>query len=145
MNENEIITNLWIGNRNTAKNDTFLNMYKIELIVNATKDIPFINETGRIKNVRIPVDDHPNDSETLYKFLDVIADTIHRYLNADKAVLVHCHAGIQRSATIVASYLMKYGGLMADDAIKAIKSKRKVCFTPSANFRYQLIQYQHTL
>jgi len=144
MNENEIITNLWIGNKLTATNPSFLHLHNIELVVNATKDVKFGDESGKIKNIRIPVDDHPNDSETLYKFLDVIADTIHRYLNSDKAVLVHCFAGMQRSATVVASYLMKYGGLMADDAIKAIKSKRKVCFTPSANFRYQLIQFQHT-
>jgi protein-tyrosine phosphatase len=51
-----------------------------------------------------------------------------------EAVLVHCHAGMQRSAGSVALYLIAIKGLTADDAMAAIKAKRPITFTPRANF-----------
>jgi protein-tyrosine phosphatase len=51
-----------------------------------------------------------------------------------EGVLVHCHAGMQRSAGSVALYLIAVKGLTADDAMAFIKKMRPITFTPRANF-----------
>lgn len=48
-------------------------------------------------------------------------------------VLVHCYAGISRSATIVIAYLMSEKQMSLPDAFKLVKSKRIVAF-PNPGF-----------
>ena len=50
-----------------------------------------------------------------------------------KGVLVHCAAGVSRSATIVLSYLMKRNLMSRDKAYEYLKSKRNVIH-PNSNF-----------
>jgi protein-tyrosine phosphatase len=50
------------------------------------------------------------------------------------AVLVHCAAGMQRSAASVAMYLIAVKGMTTDQAIEYIRSKRSIAFRPSPNF-----------
>ena len=52
----------------------------------------------------------------------------HRFINAAFAaggrVLVHCFAGISRSATVVISYLMKEHGMTLNAATQLVRSRR---------------------
>jgi dual specificity MAP kinase phosphatase len=55
-------------------------------------------------------------------------------------VLVHCMAGISRSAAILAAYLIKKQGISAQEAVKLLQEKRKqVC--PNEGFMRQLSRY----
>ncbi|WP_054854042.1 dual specificity protein phosphatase family protein [Vulcanisaeta distributa] len=50
-----------------------------------------------------------------------IVTWIDKNIMSGKPVLVHCHAGIGRSPTVIAAYLMyRRGGLSADDAIEVV-------------------------
>jgi protein-tyrosine phosphatase len=51
-----------------------------------------------------------------------------------KAILVHCMAGMQRSAASVAFMLIAYNKMRALDAMRFIKERRMVAFYPRANF-----------
>ena len=51
-----------------------------------------------------------------------------------KTILVHCMAGMQRSAASVAFMLIAYNKMRALDVMKFIKEKRIVAFYPRANF-----------
>ncbi|KAG7530702.1 hypothetical protein FFLO_04872 [Filobasidium floriforme] len=57
-------------------------------------------------------------------------------------VLVHCQAGMSRSATIVAAYLMKVLGVGVDEALDMIRNVRPV-IEPSQTFREQLEVYHY--
>lgn len=58
------------------------------------------------------------------------------HLEANKSVLVHCAAGISRSATIVCAYLMQKCRLSVEEAINWIKTKRPI--SPNNGFVRQL-------
>ena len=53
-------------------------------------------------------------------------------------VLVHCYAGVSRSATIVLAYLMQEHNLSFNAAYKLVKSKRPF-ISPNDGFRSQLL------
>lgn len=61
-------------------------------------------------------------------------------LKEQKRVLVHCAAGISRSATLVAAFLRKEFDLDAQKAIEQIE-KRRSCIDPNDGFRRQLFQW----
>lgn len=59
-------------------------------------------------------------------------------------VLVHCYAGISRSATICLAYIMKSKRLTLDTAFDFVKSKRNV-ISPNLNFMQQLMEFERTI
>ena len=77
------------------------------------------------------------------QFFEVAFDFIDGALkkSEDTVVLVHCQAGMSRSATILASYLMKLKGLTSDEALTLLKSKRSKV-SPNGGFLLQLKSYE---
>jgi protein-tyrosine phosphatase len=59
-------------------------------------------------------------------------------------VLVHCHAGMQRSACVVAMYLIAINGLKVEEAIAYIKQRRPIAFTPGVNFLKAIQGFENT-
>lgn len=56
--------------------------------------------------------------------IDAAVDFIHERIKNEDPVMVHCAAGIGRTGTILASYLVKYQNLTAKDAIAKIRQER---------------------
>jgi len=68
---------------------------------------------------------HSNDMG-VPEFEDLISsvDFIHARINNDEPVMVHCLAGLGRTGTILACYLIKYANMTADNAIEKIRRQR---------------------
>lgn len=143
MSANEIIPNLWIGNIKDSHDPEF--MKNIDVVINCTKDIPFFNNNK--KCVRIPIEDNLEKIEiaNMYKYLDKITEYIHTNLKNGKRVLVHCFAGKQRSATVVAAYLMRYTGFNKNQVSELLKTKRIIIFEPLCNFDSALKVYEQKI
>jgi len=75
-------------------------------------------------------------------------EAAHRFISVARSkntsVLVHCRAGISRSATILASYYMKERGMSAEEAVQMLRSKRSIVL-PNAGFMLQLRNYEKIL
>ena len=137
-NADEIVPGLWIGNKESSVDREFLAKHKITAVFNCTKNLIFDSSVPH--QYRVPLDDNLQTaeirnmelwgSEIAYK----IAFELRRAVAAGEGVLVHCHAGMQRSAGSVALFLIAIKGLTTDEAILVIKAKRPVAFNPSANF-----------
>lgn len=101
-------------------------------VVNLTNGKPMLSDFG----VDIKVDDN-GSSKAMHIIEEALAPTINKMKEAidqQVPVLVHCSAGRQRSATVVAAYLMAFHGMDLDATLEFMKSKKPDVFFPEANF-----------
>jgi len=133
-NANMIIDNLWLGNAAAALDPDFLREKNIKTVFNCTKTHPFHPSVRR--QYRVPVDDSLQDEDIrnleLWSF-EIVTKMINEY-KMGNPMLVHCAAGIQRSASSVAMFLMAVYKMSPEDAIQFIKQRRPVAFRPAINF-----------
>lgn len=131
---NEIIPRLWLGNAKASMNEDFIKQHNIQVVFNCTKNLPF-SPIIPIK-YRIPVDDNLEEEEirNMELWSGEIALKIMVEYSQGKTILVHCMAGMQRSAASVAFMLIAYHKMRALDAMRLIKEKRRIAFFPRANF-----------
>ncbi|KAH6832562.1 dual specificity protein phosphatase-like protein [Perilla frutescens var. hirtella] len=93
-----------------------------------------------LKFVRMAVPLRDMESEDLLDYLDVCLDFIEDS-RKEGSVLVHCFAGVSRSAAIITAYLMKSEQLSLEDAIESLKqSCESVC--PNDGFLEQLKMFE---
>jgi protein-tyrosine phosphatase len=147
----KIISKLYLGNYQAAKDPEFFKEKKIKAVLNCTKDIPNHFACKKdIEYMRIPVDDslRETDFKKMYEFFPVIVEFIHKHIVLQKHnILIHCYAGRQRSAISVAAYLVSKMGMTPADACKYIMDKRKEAFHfgLSLNFEDSLNKYYKDL
>ena len=136
----EIISGLWLGNIIDSENKEFIN--NIDIVINCSKDIPFLS--SETINIRIPIEDNLEKKEiqTLFSYLPKITTYIHRSLKNNCQLFIHCHAGKQRSASVIVAYLMRFLNISLEKATLLVKSKREIIFTPFMNFSGALRKFE---
>ncbi|KAB1222184.1 Dual specificity protein phosphatase 12 [Morella rubra] len=93
-----------------------------------------------LKMVRMAVPLRDMESEDLLDYLDVCFDFIDQS-RKDGFVLVHCFAGVSRSAAIIMAYLMRTEHLSQEDALESLRQSCEfVC--PNDGFLDQLKMFE---
>lgn len=140
----EIVPGIWLGNARAANDPHFLRTKGIKAVFNCTKDVPF-HETV-LRRYRVPVDDNLQEEEIrnleLWSYEIVYKITLE--VKKGQPILIHCMAGMQRSAASLAMYLVATRHMKTEDAIKFIQSKRAIAFTPAANFEKSIRGFERS-
>ena len=137
----EIIPHLYLGSIGSASNLKQLQNCKITHIVCCAKGIKnFFPDKFKYLNLDIldsEKDDIKKYFEESYKFID-------EGINNNGNVLIHCHAGISRSSTILIAYIMKSKKMKLDKVLEILKAKREKV-NPNSGFIEQLKEYEKEL
>jgi len=133
---NEIVPGLYLGGVAAARDKYNLRRLGITNILTVAEIDPIYPEEFNYKVVRI--DDHAD--QDLGVFFDECIDFIEEG-RSKGGVLVHCAAGISRSATVVISYIMTVEKWGMEEAFAFVRSKRSI-ICPNSGFRDQLLKYE---
>lgn len=117
----EIIPGLFLGSWGAAYNVPELTRVGVTHVLTALQDDPFPRPEG-FTRLHVPLDDYAE--EDLLSALPASIEFIEGALQSGGKVLVHCQAGISRSASIVAAYLIASQKLTRAGAVELIKKKR---------------------
>jgi atypical dual specificity phosphatase len=94
----------------------------IKSIITMTEDALPESWVKGIKYLHVPTEDlSAPDMEKI----DQAVDFIHARIQSNEPVMVHCAAGIGRTGTILACYLVKYHKLSVTDAIEKVRKERQ--------------------
>jgi protein-tyrosine phosphatase len=89
-----------------------------------------------IHHYKFDIEDNGN-TNNVYIFFNEIIPQIHfimnTILNHNQKVLVHCQAGISRSAIVIITWLMKYHNMNYETAHNYVKEKRPI-ISPNISF-----------
>ncbi|EMD35294.1 hypothetical protein CERSUDRAFT_116096 [Gelatoporia subvermispora B] len=129
----EVLPNLWIGDLPSALNTEKLRAHNIRSVVTAMRGRTSIHET--FSKLQLNIDD-TEDTDVLPHLVSAIT-FIQAELDKQWGVLVHCQAGMSRSATIVAAYLMYSQDLDVEGALEMIRKVRP-SIQPNDGFLRQL-------
>ena len=93
----------------------------IKSIVTMTENSLPSQWTHKVNYLHIPT---PDLTAPEIEEINEAVDFIHQQINDNKAVMVHCAAGMGRAGTILACYFVKYKKLSARKAIEKIRKER---------------------
>lgn len=82
-----------------------------------------------------------SSDQDLLQFLDVCVDHIQDISALNARILVHCVAGVSRSASVCIAYLVKYKHMTLRKAYYHVFNKRP-CISPNFGFWRQLVEYE---
>jgi len=118
-----------------------LRQKKITCIINATTEEPTAYLPG-IDCLRIRIEDNP--FANLSHYFDMVADRIKSVKEQGGKTLVHCVAGVSRSASLCIIYLVKHEKMSLRQAYHYVKSARPIV-RPNVGFWKQMVDYERRL
>lgn len=129
-----IIPYLYLGSIDEASNMNWLRDNDIKVILNVASEVPLYSNCD-IKTYKIYLNDSP--LQDILPILQYTYSIIDEAIKNRKNILVHCYAGISRSASIVIAYLIMKYGISLQDVYNYVKSKRNI-INPNYGFIEQL-------
>uniref|UniRef100_A0A2K6SCH6 Dual specificity protein phosphatase n=1 Tax=Saimiri boliviensis boliviensis TaxID=39432 RepID=A0A2K6SCH6_SAIBB len=134
----EILPYLFLGSCSHSSDLQGLQACGITAVLNVSASCPNHFE-GLFRYKSIPVED--NHMVEISAWFQEAIGFIDWVKNSGGRVLVHCQAGISRSATICLAYLMQSRRVRLDEAFDFVKQRRGV-ISPNFSFMGQLLQFE---
>nr|CAB3240230.1 DUSP8.16 dual specificity phosphatase [Phallusia mammillata] len=137
-----IFPHLFLGSQNDASDEVMMKDNAISNVLNVSCNCARPPHLDDQHFRRIAVRD--NYQEKITPYLDEAVKFIESARVKNERVLVHCLAGVSRSATVAIAYVMYYLRLGSDDAYRFVKEKRPT-ISPNFNFLGQLMEFETIL
>lgn len=140
-NCNQIIPNLYLGGVDAVADQQKLAMQGIRAICCCCRELEFpSSEFSRdVEYFRVDVEDMGR--EPIEYFFPEATAFIHSWVSREQPVLVHCRAGVSRSASVVIAYLITFQGYSLHEAFFLVRSHRSI-ITPNIGFMEKLGEYE---
>lgn len=139
----QILPNLFLGNQQGASDKALIDAHGIKWIVNVTTDCPnFHIDDPTINYLRIPILDTWNQG--ICQYFQSAIDFINAGIASGASVLIHCAAGISRSATITIAYLMHSQQWTLKHTYAHVKAARRI-INPNLDFLGHLLKYERDI
>uniref|UniRef100_A0A6C0CQK4 Tyrosine specific protein phosphatases domain-containing protein n=1 Tax=viral metagenome TaxID=1070528 RepID=A0A6C0CQK4_9ZZZZ len=110
-------------------------------IVNVSHDLPMLGENG----IQIPMDDAYSENNKMYNVFPHIVKIIQEKLKSGIQVVVHCYAGQQRSAAVIAALLLCCTKWEVDKTIEYIRQCKPDAFYGRITFERALKKWHKNL
>uniref|UniRef100_UPI00398EBA3F dual specificity protein phosphatase 18-like n=1 Tax=Pristiophorus japonicus TaxID=55135 RepID=UPI00398EBA3F len=137
----QITCSLYLSNAVASHNQSLLLASGVTCIISVFPEMMSSVLPGT-EYINIPVSDSPGSQ--LSEYFDMVADKIHHVEKLHGRTLLHCVAGISRSATLCLAYLMKYHHMSLVEAHAWLRARRPI-IRPNSGFWKQLIEYEDRL
>jgi protein-tyrosine phosphatase len=135
-----IVPQLYLGNIESAYNKHKLRDLGVTHVLSIFESLPPYPDRFQYKVVELP----DLESSNLYEHFESAVAFIDGAVFGGTSCLVHCHAGISRSSTMVICWLMKRYLLRYNDALSYVREKRPI-IQPNPAFEKQLQQWESEL
>ena len=130
---------LAVGDRKAGTDLRHLKELGFDGIISCVPELPRSLEAYQRHNIDVlHISIHDNVRENIGAWFQRAYD----FIRTHKRVFVHCAAGMSRSVSIIASYIIKRYHKPADKVLNYIRSKRP-CESVNRGFRDQLQQWEH--
>jgi len=100
----QLTPNLFLSSA-TALTPQALSKYNVSLIINVIKELPLLPVEGA-KTLRISIEDR--SSEDLFPYFESVSSLVREHERSGGLVVIHCVAGVSRSAVLCLAFLVKY-------------------------------------
>ena len=131
---NYIIDNIYLGDIVAASNETFLKEYNISIVINCA--IEFESNYKDLKALELKLYD--SIYQNLFPKFEYAYKIIKQYQKTN--ILIHCMAGVSRSASLVIFYIMKEKKWDYDKSFEYVQRIRDF-ISPNLSFIDQLKEY----
>lgn len=138
----EIFPNLWMGFSKYANVKELNKRDNIDILIDTESDLSFVG-THKEYNPHIGNNLEKYEILKMYEYLSETSRFIFDNILNDKGILIHCSNCSQKSPTVIAGFLIRYGKLTKEDAIKIIKSKCEYSFNEGVLFDYSLDKFDN--
>ena len=143
----EIVCGVYLGSYDDAWNVDLLKRLKIGAVLNVADSE---HDTQRLYSAHMPdvmyggiaMVDSP--SYVIERHFGRTNEFIQQARSRGLRILIHCFAGISRSATVLAAYLMWRDGYTAMDAVRLLR-QRRAQVQPNVGFMRSLLRYERRL
>jgi protein-tyrosine phosphatase len=143
MPATEIIKGLvWLGSMDDANDESFLRTNNIRVILNCA---------GEQEKTSVPVDVYKQlnaldaaNYPILERHSDEATHILSIAVSRRDPILVHCAAGINRSATLLADFLVQLTMMPAQDVMLWLKSLRPIVFSNHTFVQQMIRKYSPT-
>ncbi|NXK56384.1 DUS18 phosphatase, partial [Chauna torquata] len=132
---------LYLSDSAAASSALLLAASHVSTVINVSLEVANMFHPG-VEYLHVPVADVPTARISAY--FDAIADRIRSVGARGGRTLLHCMAGVSRSATICMAYLMKHHTMSLASTHAWVRSCRPI-IRPNNGFWQQLVQYEYEL